>query len=168
MQLVVAPRKARTRGEKDCRSGVQQRRQGKSIGSNDVLKVVAVHDSLSGREGFHHVHGPRPSARCQQREQCYPDRVECPSFSRRFLLHLITISEYSCRSRVSIVWIPVTAPRPIRVLAERVKLTGVPPRYPRWHPLRRTIEAQRPSVDRRANIATCLFCRFRLRFSANL
>jgi hypothetical protein len=46
----------------------------KSIESNDVLKVVAVHDSLSGWKGFRHVHGPRPSAGCKQREQCYPNR----------------------------------------------------------------------------------------------
>jgi hypothetical protein len=46
----------------------------KSIKSNDILKVVAVHDSLCGRKGFHHAHGSRPSARRQQQEQCHPNR----------------------------------------------------------------------------------------------
>ena len=87
-----------------------------------------------------------------------------PSFSRRFLLHLITISVYSCRSRVSAVWIPVTCRVPYGC-------SGARQVDQRPHPLavehHGAIEAQWPSVDG-ALIWPLAFCRFRLRFSANL
>jgi hypothetical protein len=44
-----------------------------AIKPNDILRVVAVHDSLSGREAFRHSHWARPSARRRRQEQCYPD-----------------------------------------------------------------------------------------------
>jgi hypothetical protein len=52
-----------------------------AIKPNDILRVVAVHDSPERPEAFRHSHWARPSAHRRQQEQCYPNRGTLNMFS---------------------------------------------------------------------------------------